>query len=142
MSSIDYVELLRKRSTAFYRQARKAFEGGDYDVAAFLCEQAAQIRLKALLLRLLGFAPRGHGIREMLGLLSKVLEKLGRAELAQRVAGFSEASRGLLRLLEEVYTGSRYLPRAYGGEEVAEALGVVEELLKLVEEVEKSVFGG
>lgn len=142
MSSMDYVELLRRRSEAFYRQSRKAFEGGDYDVAVFLCEQAAQIRLKALLLRLLGFTPRGHGIREMLGLLSKVLEKLGRAELAQRVAGFGEARRGLLRLLEEAYTSSRYLPRSYSSEEAAEALGVVEELLKLIEGVEGGVFGG
>ncbi len=142
MSSMDYFELLRKRSTAFYRQARKAFEGGDYDVAVFLCEQAAQIRLKALLLRLLGFTPRGHGIREILGLLSRVLEKLDKAELARRVTGFSEVRRNLLRLLEEAYTGSRYLPRAYGSEEAAEALEVAAELFKLVEEVEKDVFGG
>ena len=141
MSSMDYVELLRRRSEVFYRQARKAFEGGDHDVAVFLCEQAAQIRLEALL-RLLGFTPRGHGIREMLDLLFKVLEKLGRAELAQRVAGFGEARRDLLRLLEEAYTSSRYLPRSYSSEEAAEALGVVEELLKLVEEVEGGVFGG
>lgn len=142
MSSVDYVELLRRRSAAFYRQALKAFEGGDYDVAIFLCEQAAQIRLKALLLRLLGFTPRGHGLREMLGLLSKVLEKLGKAELVRRVVGFGEARRGPLKLLEEAYTGSRYLPRPYSSEEAAEALEVVEELLKLVDEVEGGAFGG
>ena len=115
-SSTGYVELLRRRSEAFCRQALKAFEGGYYGVAVFLCEQAAQIRLKALLLRLLGFTPRGRGIR---GLLSNVLEKLGRAELVRRVVGFGKARRGLLRLLEEAYSDPRYLPGPYSGEEAA-----------------------
>ena len=49
------MEILVKRSKSFYNYALEALSRGDFDLALFLLEQAAQLRVKALLLRLLGF---------------------------------------------------------------------------------------
>jgi len=35
-----------------------AFERGDYDMTLFMCEQSVQLRIKAVLLRLLGYIPK------------------------------------------------------------------------------------
>ena len=78
MCSMSCVELLYKRGRMFYDYALIAFERGDYDISVFMCEQAAQLSLKAILLRILGFIVRGHGIRELLGSLSKALESFGK----------------------------------------------------------------
>ncbi|RLE86639.1 MAG: hypothetical protein DRN04_19190 [Thermoprotei archaeon] len=89
MGSIDIVDQLRRRSRVFYEYARIAFEKGDYDLSIFMYEQSIQLRLKALLLRLLGFMLRGRSVRELLGVLSKTLKELGRGGLAGEVDGFA-----------------------------------------------------
>jgi HEPN domain-containing protein len=58
VGSVEHVELLRRRCRAFYSYALMVFERGDYDTAMFMCEQAVQFCLKAVLLRILGFVPR------------------------------------------------------------------------------------
>jgi len=68
------------------------------------------------------------------------LERLGRVELSQEIARFNDVNRDALRLLEEAYTGSRCPSGVYGREDALRALKVVEELFKLLEVVERSVF--
>jgi HEPN domain-containing protein len=140
MGAMNHVELLQRRSRAFYDYASTALERGDYDVVVFMCEQAAQLRLKALLLRILGFTPRSHRVRELLGMLSKSLESINKAELSREVTRFTEENKDDLRLLEEAYTRSRYLAIAYEREDALRSLKVVEKLFKLVEDVEGNVF--
>jgi HEPN domain-containing protein len=65
MSSMSLIEVMQKPSRKFYEYALRALES--YDMVMFMCEQAAQLRLKALLLRILGFTPRSHQLREFLG---------------------------------------------------------------------------
>lgn len=60
IGSYNSVEILIKRGKAFYSYALEAIDRGDYDLVLFFLEQAAQLRLKALLLRLLGFAPKEY----------------------------------------------------------------------------------
>jgi len=104
-----------------------------------MCEQAAQLRLKALLLRILGFTPRSHQLRELLGTLLKTIERFGKPELAREVQNFVDEYREDLRALEEAYTGSRYLAGVYE-EDASEAVRVVENLFKLIEVIEDNVF--
>jgi len=141
MGSMDIVDQIRKRSRVFYEYARIAFERGDYDLSIFMYEQSIQLRLKALLLRLLGFTPRGHNVRELLGILSKTLRELGREDLAGKVDKFVEMWRSGLRVLVEAYTAARYLPRTYERSDTAEIAKLVDSLLALLGEVEKGVFG-
>jgi len=140
VGSVEHVELLRRRCRAFYGYALMVFERGDYDTAMFMCEQAVQFCLKAVLLRILGFVPRGHGVRELLGMLSKTLEELGKLELSRQVSAFAEIYRDGLRLLEDAYVGSRYLAKTYEREDAARSIEVVRSLIKLVEVVEQDVF--
>jgi HEPN domain-containing protein len=65
---------------------------------------------------------------------------LNREELARLVQQFVDVWRSELRVVEEAYTGSRYLLRIYDKSDVEKALKVVEELFKVVEAVESSVF--
>jgi HEPN domain-containing protein len=140
MGAMNHVELLQRRSRAFYDYASTALERGDYDVVVFMCEQAAQLRLKALLLRMVGFVPRSHKVRELLGMLSKSLESISKAELSREVTRFAEENKDDLRLLEEAYARSRYLATAYEREDALRSLKMVEKLFKLVEDVEGNVF--
>jgi HEPN domain-containing protein len=59
MGSYSQVEILVKRSKSFYNYALEALGRGDFDLALFLLDQAAQLRIKALLLRLLGLPLKG-----------------------------------------------------------------------------------
>ena len=130
MCSMSCVELLYKRGRMFYDYALIAFERGDYDITVFMCEQAAQLSLKAILLRILGFIVRGHGIRELLGSLSKALESFGKIELSQEILKFVEDNRGGLNSLKKLIQVRDAL----------RSLEVVERLFKLIWKVEGYVF--
>lgn len=65
------------------------------------------------MLRILGYVPRGHSIRELLGLLVKALEGLGRVYKVNDVKAILLSARDELRLVEEAYTASRYTGRMY-----------------------------
>lgn len=88
--------------------------------------------MKAHLLRMLGFTPRSHQVRELLGTLSKTLERFGKPELSREVAKFVNENRDDLRALEDAYTGSRYLAGAYEREDALKAVEVVEKLFNLL----------
>ncbi len=135
------MELLRRRSRAYYEYSREAFERGDFDIAIFMAEQAAQLCVKAVILRVLGYIPRTHRIRELLAVLVEALSSLGKSFLASRIRGFVEENRDALKLLEDAYTGSRYLYRVYEREEAEKSLKATGELLNLLEAIENEVFG-
>jgi len=44
LSSIDYVELLRRRSKTYYEYSQEAFERGDYDIAIFMVASCSATR--------------------------------------------------------------------------------------------------
>ena len=105
--------LMKRRARTFLEMAKLLVERGEYDVAAFALEQAAQLRIKSLLLRLFGEAPRIHSVRELLGVLSARLEEAGFPGLAEEVRRYAADNRGLLWLLEDAYTTVRYGVRKY-----------------------------
>jgi len=139
-SSIGFVELLRGRSRLFHEYAREAFARGHYDLSVFNAEQALQLRLKALHLRMVGYMPRLHSVRELFGVIVKILEGLGRSDLAGRLSSFVETHRDSLRMLEEAYIASRYTPKTYERDEAERALATLEEAMSLIDEVERLVF--
>lgn len=135
----ELVEKMNRRARTFLQIADELIRSRDYDVAVFALEQAVQLRIKALLLRLFGEYQRTHGVRELLGMLSARLEEAGFSELAERVRMFVADNRGYLWVLEEAYTMARYGARSYGEVEAKNLREIVLKLWELLEEVEKSV---
>jgi len=76
MGSIDLAELLKKRSSLFHEYARGALARGHRGMAVLHAEQALQLRLETLALRMLGHIPRIRGVRELLGIVVESLDAL------------------------------------------------------------------
>jgi len=139
----EHVNALVERSRLFIEIADTLLgQGRGYDVAAFSLEQAAQLRLKAALARLFGDWPRIHGIRQLIARPSALLEEAGLREPAERLRRFAADNRGLLWLLEEAYMLARYGDRAYTRAEVESLRALVEQLVRLIEEVEEDAVRG
>lgn len=140
MSSIELVNLLRERALTFLKYSQEMFERGNYDLSMFSLEQASQLYLKALILRLVGYLPKTHSIRQLLAILVKVLKELSKESLATKVQEFSSKYREYLRILDEAYVGARYAPKRYPKEDVEKLLKIVYELKNLVDELESNIF--
>jgi HEPN domain-containing protein len=123
MPHIDEVRVLRERALAFQRRARESFNSGDYDLTAFLSEQAVQLYLKSILLEELGDYPRTHSISYLFSLISKI-------QKYKDMGKFFEERKKIFRLMEDSYISSRYLPREFTREEAEELLNAAEEVLK------------
>ena len=135
------VNLLRERARFMLQLAREALSRGRADVAAFLAEQAAQLRVKAALLRLGGEVPRLYSIRELLGILARLLDGLGLASLSDQVRGFTRRFRDTLVDLEDAYIEARYAVYTEPPERIEEMIAVAEKLFSLLDEVEERALG-
>ena len=140
LGSYDHVERLKRRSEGFLAHASIALDRGDFDLACFYAEQAAQLRLKALFLRMFGHIPRAHSIRALLGTLAGELAKMGKEASSRKITDFSRINRDSLRRLEEAYTGARYLPREFDESDARECIETAVMLMRVLDEVEESLF--
>jgi len=125
----EEVDLLKKRSSRMLVHASRCLKSGDYDLAAFLAEQAVQIHLKATILELTGEVPRTHIIRQILSLLKSLYAD----KRASKIEEFTRKHRRLLIGLEEAYLASRYLYRPYELEEAKELVKFAEKVIRFVE---------
>ena len=123
------VGLLRDRSLRMLSSARRSLLDGDYDIGAFMADQAVQLYLKSVILELTGEVPRVHAVRRLM----RVLKELsGEPDL---VDNFVRENRSLLIRLEEAYISSRYLPREYERDEAEELVGFAEEAIGFVKSI-------
>jgi len=65
---------------------------------------------------------------------------MDRSDLSQLLRRISEEYRDALRVLDEAYTASRYLPKTYGLEDAEKAIRAVDALLEALNHVEDSLF--
>jgi len=121
--SFEESEILRERAEAFLQNARRLFDEGVYDLAAFSLEQYVQLILKYKLLIKTGAYPRTHSLTRLLETLAKLTPQL-------RVLLDEEKNLLMLTKLEDAYIGSRYLPRRYGQTELRAMLRFVEDVVK------------
>jgi len=122
----EEAELLKKRALDMLKAAKSQMMEGALDLAAFLAEQAAQLYLKSVVLRLVGEIPRTHSVRELLAVLKQ-------ATGSPEVEGFARRHRASLSRLESAYINSRYLPKSYELEEVKELVKIAEEVVSFAE---------
>lgn len=125
MGSYDDVSRLLRRAEKFRKDAINAYNEGYYDISCFYAEQAVQLRIKAYMLRNLGFIPRIHGIRDLLSIIYKYTRD-------ERIIEFIGKNRDLLKELEEGYTETRYGSIDYTEEDAKECLNIMEKLFNLI----------
>ena len=91
------------------------FTGGRYSIAAFMCQQAAEKALKAVLIKLTGNFPRIHDLTKL-------------AKDAAAPAAVLECC----AKITPAYTAARYpdIPTKYSREDCEKLLGDAEEVLK------------
>ncbi len=106
--------------------AKRSLACGDYDIAAFMADQAVQLYLKSVILELSGEMPRTHSVRQLFNALRTVLGK------PDDIDQFVVRSRSLLIRLEDAYINSRYVSREYERDEVEELVGFAEEAIEFV----------
>ncbi len=116
----DVVERLRKRAAGFLDAAAERLKAGDYDLTCFMAEQAVQLHLKSTILELTGEVPRTHSIRQLLSILSKLLDEQ------------FEFDRKQLVFLEDAYIKARYLGSDYERVDAEEAIKIAEEVISAV----------
>lgn len=118
MSVRLYRELV-ERARHFHRLSSYDVREGRYDIALFHLEQAAQLAIKAYMLRELGSFPRVHSLYEL-------IEASGN-ECLMRLA---DRLWYVVDILIDAYTGSRYFIRRYGEKEYRAAREFVEEVFR------------
>ncbi len=139
MSTHNHVRVLRERASKFLQYSIEALERGEYDLSCFFAEQAVQLRLKSLILRIYGSLPRTHSMREILGILSDALDKLGYPKV-EEIRRFVRENRSSLRLLEDAYTGGRYLLTGYSRLDSEECINIARRIIDMVDRIEREVF--
>lgn len=128
MSSRE-VDLLRDRSLRMLRQAKSSLGSGDYDLAAFMAEQAIQLNIKSEILEMIGEIPRTHALRQLFNALKASLDG------SHKIDEFVTSNRSLLIRLEDAYINSRYVPRDYEKVEAEELVDFAEEAIRFVESI-------
>lgn len=123
------VNLLRDRSLRMLGSSRRSLLKGDYDIAAFMADQAVQLYLKSVILELTGEVPRVHVIRQLFHGLKAVLNR------SDEIDKFVRENRSLLIRLEDAYISSRYVPREYEKEDVEDLVKFAKEAIEFVKSV-------
>ncbi|MCE4613473.1 MAG: HEPN domain-containing protein [Desulfurococcales archaeon] len=120
MSSRLYREFAA-RARHFLRASEFDVSEGRYDIALFHLEQAAQLAIKAYLLRELGDFPRIHSLRDLV--------EISGSECLKELA---EERWYVIDILDDAYTGSRYFVRRYGEREYRAARQFVERVFQCI----------
>jgi len=125
VTRLEEYEYLLERSRRFLATAELQIDKGFYDLALFSLEQALQLYLKAVVLRLGVDYPRTHSVRKLLELVYKLT---GSDEVEKFFSNYAIE----LGVLEDAYITSRYIPREYTKEEAKRLLEVVREVIEVV----------
>ena len=134
--------IMRRRAERALAWARRALEERDHDTAAREAEYAAQLYLKSVILRISGEEARGHGLRELLGLLAHYLFEGGLVEEASAVSEYARKNRALLADLSAAHIRSIYGLFEYGEKEAKTLVDLTEDLTGFLRMLEERVFGG
>ena len=130
ISSLESVNILIKKSDMFLNSAKGNIGRKLYDVACFEADQAAQLFLKAYVLKFSGLMPRTHSIRTLLGHLASV-PKVNRKTIIE----FVSEHRSDLIMLEDAYLRSRYSGETHNRQDAQKCVEIAEKVMELVRRV-------
>ena len=123
---IDEVETLSSKSKKFTNLASICLERELYDLACFNIQQGIQLLLKAFTLEKLGYIPRTHSIRELMGNLSRQLNE-------EDLNEYVKTHRLELTALEDAYISSRYFVKEFAREDAEDCIRIAKEVSELVQ---------
>ena len=126
VGSVNEVETLLSKSKKFINLASICVERKLYDLACFNAQQGIQLLLKAFALKKLGYIPRTHSIRELMGALAKQLN-------LQSLSEYVKTHRLELTALEDAYIGSRYFVKEFTEEDAEDCIHIAKEVVELVQ---------
>lgn len=124
------VELIRNRALSMLRAAQQHLASGDYDLAAFMAEQATQLFLKYKILELSGEMPRTLVIRQLLGILGEI------SKTQDKISRFVRENKSIIIRLEEAHIASRYLFKRYEKDEVEDLVDFAEKVIDFVRNIQ------
>ena len=127
--SYNEVNLLRDRSLRMLGSAKRNLVDENFDIAAFMADQAVQLYLKSVILEMTGEVPRIHAVRQLLRALKDLLDE------PDLIDGFVVENRSMLIRLEEAYISSRYMARVYERDEAEELVNFAEKVIEFVKSV-------
>lgn len=136
----EYAKLLEKRARAMFNLAKELIDKGLHDLAVLNAEYAAQLMIKALLIRITGEEWRGHSIRQLLSVLAQYLREQDFENLAEEVENFVRKFRRLLTELEEAHTRAVYGALEYSREQSEKIYQIAEKVIELVDKVVREVL--
>lgn len=119
----EFIEKLKKRADRFFENAVSDYRTGNYDIAMFNLEQAAQLYLESKVLSFGVQFPKIHKLKELLS----VLKKLGEEGVKDILKDSST-----IENLEFAYVSSRYLPFSFTKRDVERAMRLVKRLRKIL----------
>ena len=122
------VRLLKRRALDFLEEAKIALRRGSYDIACFLAEQALQLYLKFILLKIVGDYPRTHSIKRLLG-------EIARLTNSSELRNFMRVNRARISALEDAYLMARYFIKEYDEDDANDMIKLVEEIVNLVNKI-------
>jgi len=126
--SAEEIQVLKERAFAFLRNAKRLFDDGEYDLAAFSIEQFFQLILKYKLLVKTGTYPRTRS-------MVRLLRELDSASPGKNLATFIDSEIMNITKVEDAYIVSRYLPRRYEKSEVWRLLEFADNFKEAIEDV-------
>ncbi|MFQ6076555.1 MAG: HEPN domain-containing protein [Candidatus Bathyarchaeia archaeon] len=126
VSSVDEVEVLLARSKKFINLASTCVEQEIHDLACFHAQQSTQLLVKAFTLKRIGYIPRTHSIREIMGVLAKQLN-------VQQLSEYVKTHRLELMALEDAYVSSRYFVKEFTRDDAEECIRIAREVTELVQ---------
>ncbi len=116
----DLIKKMKQRSQGFLRIAKECYTRGEWDLACFQAEQAAQLFLKAIIFEKSGSLPRIHSIRQLLSILSEITKITTKFDRLSLIA------------LEDAYFKTRYLDTVYEKADADLAIKITEEVIARV----------
>ena len=78
-------------------------------------------------------------MRKILSIPSDALDKLGYPKV-EEIRRFMHENRSSLRLLEDIYTGGKYLLTGYSRLDSEECINIARRIIDMVDKIEREVF--
>jgi HEPN domain-containing protein len=130
--SHEYAETLMRRASEYLLSAERNYDEGLYDIACVEAEIAAQLAIKAAIVKAGLSAPRVHSIRR---LIAFIVENTEKEDIKKELLDYVRMNRAKLIVLERCREAGQYGMESTDREEAEIALEASREVIRLAKEI-------